>query len=130
MNKLIIIGNLTRDPEVNEANNGQVVTNFTVAVNKRGRNGHPEATYFRVAAWDQLGALCTSYLSKGRKVCVTGSVEARGYVARDGAVRAQLEVTAREVEFLTPRGDEQDGETVEPVAADALQPVQDEDCPY
>ena len=55
MNKCIIIGNLTRDPEVNETSSGRAVTNFTVAVNKRSGNGHLEATYFRVAAWDQLG---------------------------------------------------------------------------
>ena len=130
MNKLIIIGNLTRNPDVNETNSGRTVTNFTVAVNKRGGNGHPEAIYFRVAAWDQLGALCANYLSKGKKVCVIGSVEAQGYVARDGAIRAQLEVTAREVEFLTARGDERDDETEEPVPRDAPQAVQVEDRPY
>lgn len=106
MNKLIIIGNLTRDPEYGTTPGGKAVCNFNVAVNKRTRSDHPEADYFRVTAWEQLGDNCARYLAKGKKVCVVGQVSTRVYTGNDGEARASLEVTAQEVEFLSPaRGD-------------------------
>ncbi len=109
MNKLTIIGNLTRDPELRATPNGINVCDFTVAVNRRNRrdaqNGQPEADFFRVTAWRQLGENCAKYLAKGRKVCVIGPVSVRTYQASDGTTRASLEVTADDVEFLSSRGD-------------------------
>lgn len=102
MNKLIIIGNLTRDPEWRSTDNGKTVCNFNVAVNKRTRSDHPEAEYFRVTAWEQLGENCARYLAKGKKVCVVGTVSARAYTSNNGESRVSLEVTAQEVEFLSP----------------------------
>ena len=79
MNKLIIIGNLTRDPELRTTQDGTAVCNFTVAVNRKARtDGHPEADYFRVTAWRTLGESCAKYLTKGKKVCVIGAISARG----------------------------------------------------
>lgn len=108
MNKVFIVGNLTRDPELRSTRDGISVCSFTVAVNRRQRNaeaGQPEADFFRVTAWRQLGEICAKYLAKGRKVSVTGSVSASAYTAQDGSARASLEVTADDVEFLTPRGE-------------------------
>lgn len=108
MNKVFIVGNLTRDPELRSTRDGISVCTFTVAVNRRVRNaeaGQPEADFFRVTAWRQLGEICSKYLAKGRKVSVTGSVSASAYTAQDGSVRASLEVTADDVEFLSPRGE-------------------------
>lgn len=108
MNKVFIVGNLTRDPELRSTRDGISVCSFTVAVNRRVRNaeaGQPEADFFRVTAWRQLGENCAKYLAKGRKVSVTGSVSASAYTAQDGSARASLEVTADDVEFLTPRGE-------------------------
>jgi single-strand DNA-binding protein len=109
MNKLTIIGNLTRDPELRSTSVGVNVCDFTVAVNRRVRrdsqNGQPEADFFRVSAWRQLGENCAKYLTKGRKVCVVGPVSVRTYQASDGSTRASLEVTAEDVEFLSPRTD-------------------------
>ena len=72
MNKLTIIGNLTRDPELRTTSTGVNVCSFTVAVNRRqrsqGAEGQPEADFFRVSAWRQLGEICQKYLAKGRKV--------------------------------------------------------------
>ncbi|NLC33604.1 MAG: single-stranded DNA-binding protein, partial [Clostridiales bacterium] len=65
----------------------------------------PEADFFRVTAWRQLGENCNRYLAKGRKVAVVGSVQVNTYTAGDGTTRASLEVTADEVEFLSPRGE-------------------------
>ena len=108
MNKLTIIGNLTRDPELRTTSAGINVCDFTVAVNRRARRdaqaGQPEADFFRVSAWRQLGENCSKFLTKGRKVCVVGPVSVRTYQANDGTTRANLEVTAEDVELhIFPR---------------------------
>lgn len=111
MNKLTIIGNLTRDPELRTVRDGISVCSFTVAVNRRsGRqnaaNGQPEADFFRVTAWRQLGENCAKFLAKGKKVCVIGPVSASTYTANDGSTRVSLEVTADDVEFLSSRNED------------------------
>lgn len=109
MNKLTIIGNLTRDPELRTTPNGIAVCSFTIAVNRRrsqASNGQPEADFFRVSAWRQLGENCQKYLAKGRKVCVVGPVSVQTYQGNDGQTRASLEVTAEDVEFLSSRNDD------------------------
>lgn len=104
MNKLTIIGNLVRDPELRTTSQGISVCTFTVAVNRRNaKEGQPEADFFRVTAWRQMGENCGKYLAKGRKVCVVGSVSVSTYTGNDGATKANLEVTADDVEFLTPK---------------------------
>ena len=106
MNHLTIIGNLCRDPELRSTPNGIAVATFTVAVNRRKQEaGQAEADFFRVTAWRQLGENCARYLAKGRKVAVVGPVHVQTYQANDGTTRASLEVTAEDVEFLTPRGE-------------------------
>lgn len=110
MNRLTIIGNLTHDPELRTTPSGDSVCSFSVAVNRRQRrdaqnNGQPEADFFRVSAWRQLGENCAKYLAKGRKVAVVGSVSVRTYQANDGSTRATLEVNATDVEFLSSRND-------------------------
>lgn len=108
MNKLTIIGNLTRAPEMRVTNTGLDVCSFTVAVNRRvAKDAHPEADYVRVTAWRELGKTCGKYLDKGRKVCVVGPVRAVGYTDNQGQARASLEMTAEDVEFLTPRAQQE-----------------------
>lgn len=105
MNKLMIIGNLTNDPEMRTTTAGVNVCSFTVAVNRRKKvEGQPEADFFRVSAWREKGENCAKFLGKGKKVCVIGPVAVRTYTANDGTTRAQMEVTADEVEFLSPAG--------------------------
>lgn len=111
MNRLTIIGNLTRDPELRSTQSGVSVCSFTVAVNRKQsaaqrQNGQqPEADYFNVSAWRELGENCAKWLIKGRKVAVTGPVSVRAYTRNDGSAGASLELQAQEVEFLTPKGD-------------------------
>ena len=110
MNKLTIIGNLTRDPELRQVNtvNGPVnVCSFTVAVNRRGRsqNGQEQTDFIRVTAWRMLGENAAKYLTKGKKVYVSGPVTVSTYQGNDGMTRAQMEVTADDMEFLSPRND-------------------------
>lgn len=108
MNKLTIIGNLTKDPELRTTKDGISVCSFTVAVNRRGKKTeNPEADFFRVTAWRERGEICGKYLQKGRKVCVIGPVTVSTYETKDGTHGASLEVTAEEVEFLSPRSEGQ-----------------------
>ena len=108
MNKCFIVGNLTRDPELRSTRDGVPVCSFTVAVNRRQKGaeaGKQDADFFRVTAWRELGETCGKYLAKGRKVSVVGSVSVSTYNAQDGSVHASLDVTASEVEFLTPKSE-------------------------
>ena len=103
MNKLTIIGNLTKEPELRTTTNGVNVCSFTVAVNRKKKvDGQPEADFFRVSAWRGLADLCANYLAKGKKVSVIGPVSVRTYES-NGKAGASLEVTADEVEFLSPK---------------------------
>ena len=100
MNQLNIIGGLTRDPESRTTQSGKQVCTFTVGVNRR--NDREKSDFFRVNAWGELGNNCARYLSKGKRVRVTGSVSLSTYTAQDGTTRANLEVLAQDVEFLSP----------------------------
>ena len=104
MNKITIIGNLTKDPELRSTQAGVSVCGFTVAVNrpKTQNNPDPGADYFNVNAWRQLGENCSRFLEKGKKVCVVGRISLRTW-EKDGKHGASLEVLAEDVEFLSPR---------------------------
>lgn len=108
MNRLLIIGNLTSDPQSHTTGEGKNVCNFTVAVNRRKKiPNQPDADFFRVAAWGRTGENCQQYLSKGRKVAVCGQVSVSTYTAQDGSTRANMEVFAEDVEFLSGGGNNQ-----------------------
>lgn len=103
MNKLTIIGNLTKDPELRYTSQGINVCTFTVAVNRRTTgSSQQEADFFRVTAWRGLADVCQQYLAKSSKVAVVGPVSVNAYTSNEGEARASMEVTAEEVEFLTP----------------------------
>jgi single-strand DNA-binding protein len=139
MNKLTIIGNLTRDPELRTTSTGLNVCTFTVAVNRRrsGNSNQPEADFFRVSAWRQLGENCQRYLAKGRKVAVVGAVSVSTYTGNDGNTRASLEVTADDVEFLSSRNEDAGYAPAAPAqsipaapAMNGFEEVDDEDLPF
>jgi single-strand DNA-binding protein len=118
MQKIWLVGNLTGDPQSRVTQAGKNVCSFTVAVNRRHKKD--ETDFFRVSVWDRLGELCQQYLAKGRKVAVTGSVSVSTYSAQNGEVRGSLNVTADEVEFLTPKAQEQTKEGFTEVSSDDL----------
>ena len=99
MNRLTIIGNLTRDPETRTTQAGKNVCTFSVAVNRRGEG----VDYFRVNAWGALGETCQKYLAKGRKVAVVGPVSVSSYTTQDGKARASMDIMAQDVEFLSSK---------------------------
>ena len=108
MNKVYLIGNLTRDPELRATQSGVSVCNFSIAVNHRFRNaqtGQQETDFFNIIAWRQLGELCGKFLMKGKKVAIVGSIQTRTYKAQDGSKRTAFDIVADEVEFLSPAGE-------------------------
>lgn len=127
MNKLTIIGNLTRGPETRVTQSGSSVCSFTVAVNRRGQDDKTD--FFRVSAWNKTGETCQKYLAKGRKVAVTGPVSVSTYTGQDGKTYANLEVMAQDVEFLTPNGEKPAPAPAAP-ANNGYQEVTDDDMPF
>ena len=114
--KVIIVGNLGRDPEMRYTPDGTPVTNFSVASNRRWNNPdgtqNEETVWFRITAWRQLAELCNQYLSKGRQVLIEGRLNPdretggpRIWTGNDGQPRASFEVTALTVRFLGGRGE-------------------------
>lgn len=99
MNKIILIGRLTRDPEVRYTQSGKAHTSFTLAVDRFG-SANKEADFIPVVAWDKQAETCGNYLSKGQKVAVEGRLQVRSYETPDGQKRRISEVVAQTVEFL------------------------------
>ena len=139
MNKIILIGNLTRDPEASSTQSGVNFTRFTIAVNRMfpNANGERLADYFDIICWRQLADRCAKYLFKGSKVGITGSVQRRQYEDRDGIKRTSFDVVADEVEFLTPKGASSGRESTsggympeEPHPISDMQPVDNDDLPF
>lgn len=110
MNKAILIGNLTRDPELKATASGISVCSFSIAVNRNyvNANGEREADFIPIVTWRSLAENCAKYLAKGRKIAVSGNIQTRSYADRNGEKRYVTEVHAEDVEFLTPLGN--DGE--------------------
>lgn len=106
MNKVFLIGNLSKDPELRTTNSGKSVCTFSIAVNRRkDKDGNSTADFFSIVAWRQLAELCGKYLAKGRKVSVVGELQNRSYEANDGTKRHVTEIVANEIEFLTPKSE-------------------------
>lgn len=130
MNQLNIIGGLTRDPESRTTQSGKQVCTFTVGVNRR--NDREKSDFFRVNAWGELGNNCARYLSKGKRVRVTGSVSLSTYTAQDGTTRANLEVLAQEVEFLpsASQGQQKAPQAPKTDAQSGFVQVDDDEIPF
>ena len=109
MNKVILIGNLTRDPEAFTTQSGVSRSTFTVAVQRRFANaqGVREADFIPVVAWRQSADFVNRYLTKGSKVAVEGSMQVRSYDAQDGSKRYVTEVIADNIEALGSRDEGQ-----------------------
>ena len=134
MNKLVIIGNLTKDPELRTTQSGISVCSFTVAVNRRRRQDEEEkADFFKVSAWRELGENCAKWLIKGRKVCVIGPVMLNTHTGNDGKTYADMEVTANDVEFLSSPNEGNDNKPVAAPAANVpagFTAVEDDELPF
>lgn len=112
MNKVLLIGNLTRDPELQTTNSGKSVCRFGLAVQRRFANseGERDADFFNVTVWGIPGENCHKYLKKGSKCGVVGRIQISSYDAADGSKRNSTDIIAEEIEFVGPRnGGESEG---------------------
>ena len=118
MNRAVLIGNLTKDPELKTTQTGISVTNFVLAVSRRYTNqdGKREADFIPIVAWKAVAETCAKYLRKGSQVAVSGSIQTRSYDAQDGSRRYVTEIIADEVQFLNRIADDEkgDGQTPTP----------------
>lgn len=106
MNKVFLIGNLTRDPELTETPSGVAVCHFAIAVNRNysSQDGERQTDFFNCTAWRQTAETVARYTKKGNKVAVSGSVQLRNYEDNQGVKRTAVDIIVQDVEFLTPKG--------------------------
>lgn len=116
MNKVFLIGNLTRDPELSETNSGISVCRFGLAVNRQysSSDGERETDFFNITAWRGTAENIARYCKKGNKVAVFGNIQMRSYEDRDGNKRTAVDIVAQDVEFLTQKARDEDGRYDEP----------------
>jgi single-strand DNA-binding protein len=107
LNKIMLIGNLGRDPELNVTQEGTPVTKFSLAVSRNTKTStgerKEETEWFNIVAWRQLAETCERYLHKGSKVYIEGRLQTRKYTDRNGVERTSIEVIASDMEMLTPK---------------------------
>ena len=105
MNKVILIGNLTKDPEISTTTTGVSVCRFTLAISRKYANadGERETDFINIVVWRTLADNCHKFLKKGSKVGVVGNIQSRSYDATDGSKRYVTEVIAEEVEFISTK---------------------------
>ena len=134
MNKVYLIGNLTRDPELSETTSGVAFCRFAIAVNRTfvNQEGTREADFFNITVWRGQAENCGKFLKKGSKVAIVGSLQNRTYEDKEGVKRTVTDIVANEVEFLSTgaRGDE--FEVSQPVkkSPQPLEVVDGEDLPF
>jgi single-strand DNA-binding protein len=136
MNKVILVGNLTRDPELTETPSGVAVCRFAIAVSRDYANadGNRETDFFNITVWRGRAENCGKYLKKGNKVAVVGRLQTRSYDDKDGNKRYVTDIVADEVEFLTPRGASEGMDDMDSVSSRREQPrleaIDDNQLPF
>ncbi len=107
MNKIMLIGNLGRDPEMNYTPSGTAIAKFSLAVSRVSKSAtgerQQETEWFNIVAWQHLAETCSTYLKKGQKVFIEGRLATRKYTDKNGIERTAVEVIANDMEFLTPK---------------------------
>lgn len=133
MNKVILIGNICKDPEISETNSGVAVCRFSIAVNRRraSEDAEQQTDFFNVTAWRGLADTISRFCKKGNKIAVTGQIQIRTYEDREGAKRTSVDIIAEEVEFLSPKSNDEATTAEEPKKKPALQAFDDDsDIPF
>lgn len=122
MNKVYLIGNLTKDPELNTTISGIDVCRFTLAVSRKyvGTNGERETDFLNIVVWRGQAQNCNKYLKKGNKVAIIGRIETRNYEAQDGSKKYITEIIADEVEFLNSKKEKSDEVELIPIDDDSI----------
>ncbi|MBS5733104.1 MAG: single-stranded DNA-binding protein [Clostridiales bacterium] len=116
LNKVILIGHLTADPELKQTQSGIAVTSFSIGVTRRfARNGEqPTSDFINIVAWRQQAEFVTKYFHKGNAICIVGSLQTRNYVDQQGNKRYVTEVVADEISFVEKKSDAPGAHQYEP----------------
>lgn len=132
MNKVILIGNLTKDPELSETSSGVSYCKFSIAVNRPFANsdGERETDFFNITTWRGQAETCAKYLTKGKKVCVVGSLQNREYTDKNNVKRTATDVIASEIEFLSPRQEDGGKPAQKSEERPQLEEYDDDDLPF
>lgn len=135
LNKVILIGRLTRDPELRYTPSGLAIAKFGLAVNDRYKQGDEwkeKVNFIDIVVWGKQGENCSEYLAKGRSVCVDGRLQYSSWETEEGQKRSKIEVVADKVVFLGGKGGQDDSGKAEGRDAGAVQagPSQDDDVPF
>src|ERR1044072_5150570 len=138
-NKIFVVGYLGRDPRLRYTPDGTPVCNFTIATTKRKKDKSGEfqdhTTWFRVNLWRRQAEVASQYLSKGKQVYVEGRLSQSEYQDRDGNTRTSLEISATDIQFIGPRGEENAAPREERASKASAQPepagpITDDDIPF
>ena len=138
MNRVFLIGNLTKDPVVTTTTNDVVNCKFSVAVTRRynSAGGGKDTDFFTIVCWRGLAENCGKYLRKGSKVGICGSIQNKNYETSDGVKRYSTEIVADEVQFLSSRNETDEVNELPEVSVSKsakkveLKPIEDEDLPF
>ena len=130
LNRCVLIGRLTKDPELRFTQGGTAVCSFTLAVDRnfKSASGERETDFIDIVVWRQQGENCANYLAKGKLAAVDGQLCVRSYETQDGQKRKAYEVVADQVRFLSPKTNE--GTTAEPPHVEAPEIIDSEDMPF
>jgi single-strand DNA-binding protein len=125
LNKIMLIGNLGRDPEMTYTSSGKAVTKFSLAVSRRMKDpetgdNREETTWFTVIAWERLAETCSQYLHKGSKAYIEGRMTSRKYTNKDGIEVTAWEVVASNMELLDPKSAASSGTSDDEMTADQV----------
>lgn len=132
MEKIVVIGNLVKDPELIEARNGTKICRLTVVVNYKESSGEKKARYYTISVFSKMGESCYTYLQKGKKVAVIGTPTFGAYLGKDGTPRMNLSILASEIEFLSPKQKNEESNVPETSGPDKdfVEVDEDEDLPF
>lgn len=132
LNKVILGGRLTADPELKQTPQGVAVTSFSIAVNRKGKEA--QADFINCVAWRQTADFICRFFKKGSSICISGSVQTRSYEDKQGVKRTVTEIIADEAYFVDSKGDggasEQGAPTFTAAQANFEEVEQDEDLPF
>lgn len=132
LNKVILIGNLTKDPELSETSSGVAFCKFSIAVNRQFANsdGEREVDFFNITTWRGQVETCAKYLKKGKKVCIVGSLQNREYTDKNNVKRTATDVIASEIEFLSARSEDDESPAKMAEERPQLEEYNDDDLPF
>lgn len=131
MNKVILMGRLTRDPEVKYTTNNTLVCSFSLAVNRRFKQeGQAEADFINIVAWGKTGEFCSKYFAKGQQVAVVGRIQTRNYDDKEGRKVYVTEVIAEEAYFADSKKDNANSFDTGFNPTDGFMSVVDEQLPF